>query len=186
MCLLCRLPVAKKNIILGNFDIWGDSCTDPFLPMRAKFGVLEHTQGVHLQAKILSEYVHCVGFRFPKKPQFLANFDIFGAPVPTPFYRWGPNLVSYSRPKVYTYRPNFIWMRSLCRLPVAKNHNFRQILTFLWAAVPTPFYRWGPNLVSYSRPTIYVYLWNFVSISLFCLPVGAKNPNFCRFLHFGI
>jgi len=26
--------------------------------------------------------------------------------------------------------PNFIWMCSLCRLPVAKKHNFRQILTF--------------------------------------------------------
>jgi len=27
-------------------------------------------------------------------------------------------------------RPNFMWMRSLCQLPVAKNHNFGQILTF--------------------------------------------------------
>jgi len=35
--------------------------------------------------------------------------------------------------------------------------------------------------VSYSRPTVYVYLRNFVSIRLFCRPVAAENPNFCRF-----
>jgi len=34
---------------------------------------------------------------------------------------------------------------------------------------------------SYSRPTVYVYLRNFVSIGLFCHPVAAENPNFCRF-----
>ena len=31
-------------------------------------------------------------------------------------------------------------MCASCRLPVAKNHNFGQILTFLGAPVPTPFY----------------------------------------------
>jgi len=31
-----------------------------------------------------------------------------------------------------------------------------------------------------SRSTVYVYLVNFVSISLFCHPVVAKNPKFCR------
>jgi len=41
-------------------------------------------------------------------------------------------------------------MCSLCRIPVARNHNFAQILTFLGAPVPTPFYRWGSNLVCYS------------------------------------
>jgi len=30
-------------------------------------------------------------------------------------------------------------MCSLCQHPVAKNHNFGQILTFLWASVSTPF-----------------------------------------------
>jgi len=34
--------------------------------------------------------------------------------------------------------------------------------------------------VCYSRPMAYVYLRNFVSIGLFCRPVAAKNPNFCR------
>ena len=36
----------------------------------------------------------------------------------------------------------------------------------------------------YSRPTVYVYVPNFVSIGLFCRPLLAKNSNFCRF--FGI
>jgi len=33
----------------------------------------------------------------------------------------------------------------------------------------------------YSRPTVYAYVPNFVSIGLFCRPMLAKNPNFCRF-----
>ena len=89
-------------------------------------------------------------------------------------YRRGSNLVCYSRPKVYTYPQNFIWMCSLSRLPVAKNHNFGQIWTFLGAPVPTPFYPWEPNLVCYSTPTTYAYLPNFVSIGLFCRPLAAK------------
>jgi len=56
----------------------------------------------------------------------------------------------------------------------------------LGASVPTPFYRWGPNLVCYSRPTVYVYVPNFVSIGLFCHPLLPKNPSCCRFLDFGI
>ena len=33
----------------------------------------------------------------------------------------------------------------------------------------------------YSRPTVYVYVPNFVSISLFCRPLVAKNSNFGHF-----
>ena len=39
----------------------------------------------------------------------------------------------------------------------------------------------------YSRPTVYAYFPNFVSIGLFCRPVAAKNPIFavfCRFCRF--
>ena len=36
----------------------------------------------------------------------------------------------------------------------------------------------------YSRPTVYVYLRNFVSIGLFYRPAAAKKPNFCHFCHF--
>ena len=66
-------------------------------------------------------------------------------------------------------------MCSLCRLPVAKNYNFGQILTFLGAPVSTAFYRCGPNLVCYSRPTAYAYMPNFISIGLYCHPLAAKN-----------
>ena len=33
-------------------------------------------------------------------------------------------------------------------------------------------------MVCYSRPTVYAYVPNFVSIGLFCRPLLAKNPNF--------
>jgi len=36
-------------------------------------------------------------------------------------------------------------------------------------------------LVTYSRPTVHAYLPNLVSIGLFCRPLLAKDPNFCRF-----
>ena len=73
-------------------------------------------------------------------------------------------------------------MCSLCRLPVAKNHNFEQFLTFLGAPVPTHLYQWGPNLVCYSRPTAYAYVPNFVWIGLFCRPMAAKKtPTFAIF-----
>jgi len=121
-------------------------------------------------------------------------------------------------------------MCSLCRLPVAKNHNFGQIVTFgglpyrrpfadegqIWCARSDPtsaltrqmssecvysvgfpwpkpqlwanfdfwghsVYRCKPNLVCYSRPTVYAHVSNIVSIGLFYRPLLARNPNFCRF-----
>ena len=36
----------------------------------------------------------------------------------------------------------------------------------------------------YCRPTAYAYMPNFVSIGLFCRPLGRKTPNFCQFLRF--
>ena len=45
--------------------------------MRAKFGVLEQTQGLHLQAKFHLN-VFIVAASGGQKPQFLANFDILG------------------------------------------------------------------------------------------------------------
>ena len=43
-----------------------------------------------------------------------------------------------------------------------------------------------PNLVRYSRPTVYAYVPNFIWIGLFCRPLLAKTPNFLPFLDFGI
>ena len=54
--------------------------------MSAKFAALEQTQGVHLQAKFHLN-VFIVSASGGQKPPFLANFDILGATVPTPFYR---------------------------------------------------------------------------------------------------
>ena len=54
----------QKPQFWANFDIFGGSCTDPLLPMRAKFGVLEQTQG--LTGQISSECVNCVSFWWPK------------------------------------------------------------------------------------------------------------------------
>ena len=36
-------------------------------------------------------------------------------------------------------------------------------------------------MVCYSRPTVYAYMPNFVSIGLFCRPLAAENPQFLRF-----
>ena len=61
---------------LANFDILGGSCTDPLLPMTAKFGVLEQTQGLHLQAQFHLN-VFIVSASRGQKPQFWANVDSF-------------------------------------------------------------------------------------------------------------
>jgi len=62
-------------------------------------------------------------------------------------------------------------MCSLCRLPVAKNHNFGHTLAFWWAPVPTPFTNEGQIwcAIAVPRPTFtcetssrsvyYVVLW---------------------------
>jgi len=52
MCSLCLLPVAKPQL-WAVFDICMVllACADSLLPMKAKFGVLEQTQGLHLHAK---------------------------------------------------------------------------------------------------------------------------------------
>ena len=76
---LCWLPVAKKQF-WAYFDIFGGSCTNPLLPMRAKFGVLQQTHGVRLHAKF---YLNVYGFRRTKST-FWANFDIFGGSCTDP------------------------------------------------------------------------------------------------------
>ena len=78
---LCRLPVAK-NHNFGQIFILGGSCTDPILPTRAKFGVLEQTHGLHLCAKFhLNVFVVSAS---GGQKTFWAKFDFLGAPVPTP------------------------------------------------------------------------------------------------------
>ena len=40
----------QKPQFWANFDTFARSCTDPLLPMRAKFGGLEQTRGLHLSS----------------------------------------------------------------------------------------------------------------------------------------
>ena len=76
MCSLYRFPVAE-NHNFGQFLTFGVSCTNPLLPVRVKFGVLEQTQGLHYHAKFhLNGFI--VSASSGQKPQFCANFDFWG------------------------------------------------------------------------------------------------------------
>jgi len=70
----------EKPQFWANFYFRG-SWTDPLLPTRAKFGVLEHTQGLQLHAKFHLN-VFIVSASIGQKPQFWVNFDFWGARVP--------------------------------------------------------------------------------------------------------
>ena len=85
MYSLYRLPVAKNHNI-GHILTFGELLYQPHLPMRVKLGGLEQTQGLHFHAKFHLN-VFIVSASGGQKPQYLANFDIFGAPVPISFYR---------------------------------------------------------------------------------------------------
>ena len=74
----------QKPQFWANFDIFGGSCTDPLLPMRAKFGLLEQTQGLHLYAKLHLNVSIATASGSPK-PQFWANFDFWGLLYQHPF-----------------------------------------------------------------------------------------------------
>ena len=54
--------------------------------MKVKFGALEQTERLHLRAKF-NLNVFIVSPSGGQKPQFWANFEFSGAPVPAPFYR---------------------------------------------------------------------------------------------------
>ena len=74
----------RKSQFWANFDFWA-SCTDPLLPMKVKFGLLKQTDRLHLQAEFhLNMFI--VSPSGGQKPQFLANCEFWGAPVPAPFY----------------------------------------------------------------------------------------------------
>ena len=54
--------------------------------MRAKFDMLEQSEGLHLRAKFHLN-VFIVSAFGGQKLQFWANVDIWGTPVLTPFYQ---------------------------------------------------------------------------------------------------
>ena len=116
---LCRLLVAK-NHNFGQILTFGGLLYRLLLPMMVKFGVLEQTQCLHLHATFHLN-VFTVSVSGGHKSQFWAIFWHLGAPVPNPFYQWGPNLVCYSRPTLFTYTWNFVWIGLFCRPLAAKN-----------------------------------------------------------------
>ena len=73
MCSLCQLPVARNRNFGQILVFFGGSFIDVLLPMRVKFGVLEQTQGLHLQAKFHLN-VFIVSATGGQKPQFLGKF----------------------------------------------------------------------------------------------------------------
>ena len=72
-------------------------------------------------------------------------------------------------------------MCSLCRLPVTKNHNFVQILSFGGLLYRPPFTNEGQIWCARADPRHTLTRQIFVSIGLFCRPLAAKTPNFAVF-----
>ena len=68
--------VGQNDDFLQILTFWG-SCTDPLLPVRAKFGVLEQTQGLHSAIEFQLN-VFIVSASGGQKTQFWANFDFLG------------------------------------------------------------------------------------------------------------
>jgi len=67
----------QKPQFWTNFDIFGGSCIDSLLPMRAKFGVLQHTRGLRLCAKFrLDRFI--LSPSGGKKPNFCHILPYFG------------------------------------------------------------------------------------------------------------
>jgi len=97
MCSLCRLPVAK-NHNFGHILTFGGSRTDPRLPMRVKFGVLEQIQALHLHAKFHLN-VFNVSASGVQKPQFWANFDFWGVLYRPPSTAEGPIWCAIADPR---------------------------------------------------------------------------------------
>jgi len=99
MCSLCWLPIAKDHYLGQNFDIWETPVPTPFTDE----GQIWHARAdprSTLTRQISSQCVHCVSFWWPKNTIW-ANFDLWGAPVPTPFYLWGPSF-SYTHSCITT------------------------------------------------------------------------------------
>jgi len=111
----------------------------------------------------------------------LGNFWYLGTPVPTPFYQWGPNLVCYSRPKVYTSRPNFMWMCSLCRIPVAKTTIFGKFWHFGGLLYGPPFTDEGQIWCAIADPRS-TFTWEIsCRLVYFVVLWLQKNPIFAVF-----
>jgi len=122
MCSLCRLPVAKKHNFGQILTFWG-LLYRLFFTDEGQIWCARADPWSTLSRQISSECVHCVGFRWPKNT-ILGKFWHFGGSCTDPLYRWGPNVVCYSRPMVYAYVPNFVSIGLFCRPLLAKKKQF--------------------------------------------------------------
>jgi len=93
----------QKPQFWANFDSFVGSCTDALLPMRAKFAVLEQTQGVHLRAKFHLN-VFIVSASGGQNDNFGQILTFLGAPVPTAFTDEGQIWCPIADPRcMFTY-----------------------------------------------------------------------------------
>ena len=103
--------------------------------MRAKFGVLEQIQGLHLQAKIHLN-VFIVSVSGGQKPQFSANFDIFWELLyRLPFTDEGQIWYPIADPR-YTFTCEVTSRCLFCRPVAAQNPNFAVFWTSAFSDVP--------------------------------------------------
>jgi len=73
-------------------------------------------------------------------------------------------------------------MCSLCRLPAAEKPQFWANFDFFGSSCTDPLLPMRQNVVCYSRPTVYAYVSNFVSIGLFSVTLcWRKTPIFAVF-----
>ena len=95
--------------------------------------------------------------------------------MPIPLFWCRPNLARDSRPMVYTYTPNFIWIHSLCHLTGMKTAILDKCC-HLVAPISNPF-RWGPDFFMRVNPLsmLTCQIW---SRSVYSTRV-AQNPKVC-------
>ena len=109
--------------------------------MRAIFDVLEQTQGINLQAKFHLNVFIVSASGGQKKHNFGQILTLLGLLYRPPFTDEAKFAVLEQTQGLHLQAKFHLNVFILCRFPVAKNHNFGQILTFLGAPVPTTFYR---------------------------------------------
>jgi len=138
MYSLCRPPVAT-NHNFGQMLTFGGSCTNPFLPMRVKFGVLEWTRDLHIHAKFHLN-VLIVSASSGQQPQFWANVDIWGLLYRPPFTDEGQIWCAIADPQytlmyqissrsvysvaLWRQKPQFLLFFGLRHLVVSPTGNF--------------------------------------------------------------
>ena len=125
--------------------------------------------------------IDCVGFQWPKTTIF-GKFWLFlgGLPYRSPFTDEGQIWCDIADPRSTLARQ----ISSECVHCVGFRWPKTTILGKLfifWGSCTNPLLPMRPNLVCYSRPAVYAYTPNFVSIGLFCRPLAAKKTQFLPF-----